>query len=226
MIHVIYRHTSNISGMGKNRPHWFSYEKSLENILNTIEGVDFVKFHLFFDGICNIEHPRIDHIEIIDTKSDPASYAQAWRYATTLDLNDDDLIYIAENDYAFVDGWPYKLKELFDTYSNLDYATLYDHPDKYNSNIYPGLVTYLYPTKTHHWRLVPNTTGSIIFTKRILNEDIDVHTSLPGSDFGRFEILRKDKQRSILSPVPSLATHCEVEHLAPVVDWEKIYNKQ
>ena len=44
MIHIIYRHTSNASGIGKNRPYWFSYEKSLNNILSTIDGLDFVRF--------------------------------------------------------------------------------------------------------------------------------------------------------------------------------------
>jgi hypothetical protein len=33
MIHILYRHTENISGRGKNRPEWFSYEKSLNNLL-------------------------------------------------------------------------------------------------------------------------------------------------------------------------------------------------
>jgi hypothetical protein len=68
---------------------------------------------------------------------------------------------------------------------------------------------------------VPNTTGSIIFNKKILNEDFDIHTSNP-SDFGRFEFLRNKRNRNVLSPIPSLATHCEIEHLAPVINWEKI----
>jgi hypothetical protein len=220
MIYILYRHT-NHSGFGKNRPDWFSYEKSLNNILSTIEGLDFIKFHLMFDGECNIVDSRIHHTEVFKGGSDWASYCYTWNYAKALPLADDDYIYIAENDYAFIPGWPYKLKELIDTYDDLDYITLYDHSDKYNPLVYPNLHTYLYVTKTHHWRWVPNTTGSIIFSKRILNEDYDIHTSNP-SDFGRFEFLRNTKSRNVLSPVPSLATHCEVEHLAPTINWEKI----
>jgi len=224
MIHVIYRHTSNVSGFGKNRPTWFSYEKSLNNILSTIEGVDFVKFHLLYDGVFTGKDDRIHCHTNFSGGSDWNSYVYAWNYIKKLELQDDDLIYLAENDYAFVDGWPYKIKELFETYDELDYVTLYDHPDKYNTNIYPDLPAYLFVTKTHHWRLTPSTTGSVIFGKRILNEDFDVHTSNP-SDFWRFKELHDNRSRTVLSPIPSLATHCEIEHLAPIINWEKLNKK-
>ena len=222
MIHVLYRHTSNVSGMGKNRPHWFSYEKSLNNILSTIEGLDFVKFHLMFDGECNITDSRIHHIEAFKGGSDWTSYCYTWNYAKNLNLEDNDIVYIAENDYAFVQGWPHKVKELFSTYEGIDYVTLYDHPDFYNQNNYPGLTSYILPAKTHHWKTVPSSTGSIIMSKRILNEAFDIHISNP-SDRGRFEYMSKHKGRSVLAPIPSLSTHCETEWLAPVIEWEKIY---
>ena len=225
MIHILYRHTSNVSGFGKNRPHWFSYENSLNNILTSINGDPNTTFHLLYDGKCSIEDSRIDNIISFDGGSDWNSYLFAWNYAKQLNIEDNDIIYIAENDYAFVPGWSYKLQELFDVFDELDYVTLYDHNDKYNPNVYPNLSTYLFVTKNHHWRTVPNTTGSIIFTKRILDEDFDIHTSNP-SDFRRFEFLRNNRQRNILSPVPSLATHCEIEYLAPVVNWELIIKEQ
>jgi hypothetical protein len=223
MIHVLYRHTSNASGFGKNRPSWFSYENSLNNILDSIKGDNNVVFHLLYDGQCNIEDSRINHISNFNGGSDWASFVYAWHYAKNLNIEDNDLIYIAENDYAFVPGWSYKLQELFDTYDDLDYVTLYDHADKYNHDMYPNLSTYIYTTKSHHWRWVPNTTASIIFGKRILNEDFELHIT-NNSDFHRFEFLRKERQRNVLSPIPSLSTHCEIEWLAPIVDWEKIVN--
>ena len=76
-------------------------------------------------------------------------------------------------------------------------------------------------THTLMRKTTPNTTASIIFGKRILEEDFELNTT-NNSDFGRFEVLRKEKKRNVLSPIPSLATHCEVEWLAPIVDWEKI----
>jgi hypothetical protein len=222
MIYILYRHTGNISGRGKNRPEWFSYEKSLNNILSTIEGLDFVQFHLLYDGEYRGSDPRIHHVENFQGGSDAMSYVFAWNYAKSLNLNDNDLVYFAENDYAFIPGWPQKIQELVATYENLDYITLYDHVDKYNYQMYPNLSTYLFITKTHHWRLVPSTTGNVIVTKKVLHEDFDVHTANPGSDKYRFEYLGENKKRTILSPIPSLATHCEVEWLAPAIDWSKI----
>jgi hypothetical protein len=220
MIHVLYRHTYH-SGFGKNRPEWFSYEKSLNNILSTTYGLDFVKFHLMFDGNCQINDPRIDHIEAFNGGSDWASYYYTWNYAKNLNLNDSDIIYFAENDYAFKAEWPYKVKELFETYDSIDYITLYDHPDFYNQNNYPGLSSFIFPTETHHWKTVPSSTGSIIIPKRILDEDFDIHTSEP-SDRGRFEFLKQFRGRSVLAPIPSLSTHCEIEWLAPVINWKEI----
>lgn len=222
MIHIIYRHTSNASGIGKNRPHWFSYDKSLNNILLTIEGINFVKFHLLYDGEYKGNDPRIHYIENFQGGSDWISYVYAWNYAKTLTLEDNDLIYFVENDYAFMPNWPYKIQELFSTYEELDYVTPYDHPDFYNPNNYPGLMAYMFTTKTHHWKTVPSSTGSIIVTKRILNEDFDIHTTTP-SDRGRFEFLQVNKGRNVLAPIPSLTTHCEIEWLAPTIDWETIY---
>jgi hypothetical protein len=222
MIHVIYRHTSNASGFGKNRPAWFSYEKSLNNILSTIEGLDFVKFHLLYDGVFTGKDDRIHCHTNFSGGSDWNSYVYAWNYAKSLPLTDTDLIYFVENDYAFTPEWPYKVQELFNTYEGLDYVTPYDHPDFYNPNNYPGLMACVFVTKTHHWKTVPSSTGSIIVTKRILNEDFDIHTTTP-SDRGRFEFLSASKGRNVLAPIPSLTTHCEVEWLAPIIDWETIY---
>jgi hypothetical protein len=224
MIHILYRHTENVSGFGKNRPSWFSYEQSLNNILKSIKGIDFVKFHLLYDGTFKGNDSRIDYIENFVGGSDWSSYLYALNYAKKLDLKDDDLIYIAENDYAFVYGWPIKIKQLFETYDGLEYVALYDHPDKYNQQIYPNLGTYLLVTANHHWRLTPSTTGSVIFSKKILDEDFDIQTSDP-SDFRRFQTLVQVKNRNVLSPIPSLATHCEVEHLAPTINWETECNK-
>jgi hypothetical protein len=221
MIYILYRHTSNISGLGKNRPKWFSYDKSLENILETIEGLDFVQLHLMFDGNYTSNDPRIHHVECFKGGSDWASYLYTWQYAKNLNIGDKDIIYIAENDYMFVKGWPRKIMELYQMYEDISYVSLYDHPDKYTHMIYADLTSAIYHTKTHHWRTVPNTTGSIIFNKQILEEDYDIHTS-NASDFGRFEYLRQNRQRFVLTPVPSLATHCEVEYLAPIINWESI----
>jgi hypothetical protein len=221
MIHILYRHTQNTSGFGKNRPEWFSFNKSLDSILSSVENDDNIHFHLLYDGECNIKDDRINTIINFSGGSDWNSYIFAWNYAKQINLEDNDLIYIAENDYIHIKGWASKVLDLFKKYDSIDYVSLYDHPDKYDLSIYPDLSTYILLTKDHHWRMTPSTCGSVIFGKQILNEDIDIHTTNP-SDHGRFTFLRSNRQRNIITPIPSLSTHCENEWLAPIIEWNKI----
>jgi hypothetical protein len=219
MIHILYRHTSNSAGIGKNRPHWFSYDKSLNNILETIKNNKSIKFHLLFDGTSNISHPNIDHIENFTGGSDQASFNYAWNYAINLPLQNNDLIYFLENDYMHSKDWSSKIIELYTIYNN-GYTTLYDHPDKYGIG-YQYLRPQLIVTSSHHWRTTPSTCGSFIVDKQTLIEDHDIHTTMPG-DHEKFLWLGKNRNRILLSPIPSLSTHCEVEHFAPVIDWSLI----
>jgi len=223
IIHIIYRHTDNLSacGIGKNRPNWFSFNKCLNNILSTIDGINFVKFHLIYDGIYKENDNRIYHVEEINEKSGMGAWVKAWDYAKSLNLNNDDLIYHLENDYIHVHGWPFKVKELYETFDDLSYITLYDHPHFYNQKDYPGLYTYLFTTKTHHWNTRPSTTGVFIHNKKILSEDYDIWTSSPGDHY-KFLWLSENRQRTVLAPIPSLSTHCETEWLATNINWENI----
>ncbi len=223
MIHVIYRHTDNLSacGPGKNRPKWFSYEKCLDNVLNTIEGRDYVQFHLIYDGDYRLNDSRVDKVEQINVKSPMGAWIYAWDYAKKLDLSESDLVYHLENDYLHVDGWPEKVLELHELYENLAYISLYDHVDKYNQQMYPALQTNIFTTPTHHWRTTPSTCGAFLINKKILFEDYDIWTSSPGDHY-KFIWLAENRERSVLTPIPSLSTHCEVEWLAPTIDWSKI----
>jgi hypothetical protein len=225
MIHIIYRHTDHISncGVGKNRPTYFTYENCLNNILSTIENIDFIKFHLIHDGVNNSTDSRIHYINNINEKSEFGSWIKSWDYAKTLDLEDNDLIYFVENDYLHIKGWPYKVKELIETYSDLSYITLYDHPHFYNQNDYPNLETYLLSTPTHHWNVRPSTTGTFMVNKEILFQDYDLWTAWTGyGDHHKFVRLSNEKNRIVIAPIPTLSTHCEVEWLAPTINWEQI----
>lgn len=227
MIYILYRDTGNITGWGKKRPSWYKFRLGIESLISTIEGNSNVELHILYDlGKGEKEfpwemHPRMDKIVTFKGGSDWNSYVYAWNYAKTLDMKENDLIFLAENDYVFAKGWADKVLELFSYYNNIDYVSLYDHPDKYNMEIYPNLSTYLFVTKTHHWRTVPSTTGSIIFGSRILKEDFELHTTNP-SDRDRGMILTGTRLRNILSPVPSLSTHCETDYLSPTINWENI----
>jgi hypothetical protein len=221
MIHILYRHTEHISGIGKQRPEGFSYEKCLNNILNTIEGNEDIKFHLIYDGNCKISDARIHHIEEFKGGSDEASFIFAWKYSKSLELNDKDLIYFLENDYLHVDGWYDKIIDLYDSFDVPGYVSLYDHLDKYTMSMYEDLQSQIYVTKSSHWRTVPSTCGSFIINNRILEEDYDVHTTFY-SDHDKFIYLGQTKNRIIVSPMPGLSTHCESNFMSPIINWNNV----
>jgi hypothetical protein len=224
MIHILYRGTSHISGKAHGRPEGFSYDKCLNNILSTIENNLNVAFHLLWDGKNPPQHPRMDKVIEFEGGSDQNSFFYAWEYAKSLTMDEKELVYFLENDYLHVDDWHEKLVDLFSAYTVDGYVSLYDHLDKYTDPAYVDLASKIYITKSSHWRTIPSTCGSFIISKKILDEDYDIHTSFYG-DHDKFLWLGQNRNRLILSAIPSLSTHCTDKFMAPTIDWNKINNK-
>jgi hypothetical protein len=155
--------------------------------------------------------------------SDQASFLEAHRYAKQLAENcqDIDLFYFLENDYLHIEGWDKKVKELFSTYKDLNYVSLYDHNDKYFLPQYDDLVSKIFTTETHHWRTTPSTCGTYIVDKKILLADYDVPFTVPG-DHSKFIYLNETKGRFVITPIPGLSTHCMEHLMSPTINWEQI----
>jgi hypothetical protein len=223
-IHIFYRHY-NIEGSDyKNRPQWFNFEKCFINLLNTIEGKN-VNLYLVMDG--NVESNFIKKykdkyiLHSVDAKSDQISFWKTWEIAKQTRISDKDLIYFLENDYLHVDGWVDKVVDLFSTYNNLNYVSLYDHNDKYFLSMYEDLVSKIFTSETHHWRTTPSTCGSFIISKNIFEEDFIDHTTIKG-DHNKFLHLNQTKNRFVLTPIPGLSTHCMEGLMSPTINWSKI----
>jgi hypothetical protein len=223
MLHILYRGTSHSSGTSHERPEGFSYDKCLNNILSTIENNSNVVFHLIWDGKYEGNHSRIDKVVEFKGGSDKNSFFYTWDYAKNLKLNEKDLIYFLENDYLHINNWYEKIIDIFETYDIDGYISLYDHLDKYTLD-YSDLVSQIYVTKSSHWRTVPSTCGSFIINKKTLDNDYDIHTSLY-SDHDKFIWLGQNRNRIVLTPLPSLSTHCVKQFMAPIINWENIQNK-
>lgn len=226
-INILYRHY-NVEGTdGKRRPTWFTYENCLKNLLNSISDTTDVTIHVIMDGESsnNFIDKYKDQVTIHTFKggSDQASFLEAHRYAKQLaeDCQDTDLFYFLENDYLHVKGWDIKVREIFNTYSNLNYVSLYDHNDKYFLPQYEDLVSKIFTTQTHHWRTTPSTCGTYIVDKKILLADYDVPFTIPG-DHTKFIHLNETRGRSVITPIPGLSTHCMEYLLSPTVNWEQI----
>jgi hypothetical protein len=223
-IHIFYRHY-NIEGSDfKNRPQWFDFEKCFVNLLNTIEGKN-VDLHLVMDG--NIENNFVKKyqdkyiLHTIDAKSDQVSFWKTWEIAKQTLISEKDLVYFLENDYLHVENWVEKIIELFSTYNNLNYVSLYDHNDKYFPEHIGNAVSNIYTTFTHHWRTILSTCGSFIVNKQIFEEDYIDNTTIAG-DHNKFVYLNATKNRFVLTPIPGLSTHCMEGLMSPIINWEKI----
>lgn len=224
-IRIFYRHY-NISGRDfKGRPNWFDYEKCFVNLLNTIKGRDDVELHVIMDGSINsnfISKYKDNFIgHEIKGGSDRKSFLSTYEIAKSIKTEDDDLYYFLENDYLHINGWVDKVKELFNTYSNINYVSLYDHNDKYFLPMYHNLVSKIFTTKNCHWRTTPSTCGTYIINKKIFLDDYHVPFDMSG-DHNKFLWLTENKGRFVVTPIPGLSTHCMEGLLSPTIKWEEI----
>jgi hypothetical protein len=222
-IHIFYRHYSGADTSSKHlyRPEGFSYEKSFKSLWDTIKGYPNVRLTVMMDGSKQstfLEKYDVDVYEF-EGGSDNASFFETVRYAKSKNIGDNDLVYFLENDYLHVNGWVDKVIDLFSTFSGLSYVSLYDHNDKYFLSMYEDLVSKIITTKTHHWRTTPSTCGSFIIPKQILEEDFDILSTMVG-DHNKFLWLNKNRERSVITPIPGLSTHCMIGLMSPTIDWK------
>tara|TARA_R110000803_G_scaffold64289_1_gene125209 strand:- start:1667 stop:2428 length:762 start_codon:yes stop_codon:yes gene_type:complete len=248
-INIFYRHYNSVddrfNGQGKHstifndestgesikvpiRPKWFSYEDCFRNLLDTIKGKD-VELHLIMDG--DVEKGFMknykDHFTLhtIKAGSDQRSFNKTWEVAKSLETKDDELFYFLENDYLHVSHWVDNIIDVFETNPDImHYISLYDHNDKYILASYQDLVSRVVIFNNQHWRSTPSTCGSFIIGKSLLKEDYDIQTSFNG-DHEKFLHLNNIRGRCVLSPIPSLSSHCMSGLEAPIIDWETINNK-
>lgn len=223
-INIYYRHAV-INNINQYRPSWFSYENCFKNLLHTIEKYDNVNLTLAVDGDINQDFIKNyqDKFTIFSTnyQSSLLSYRALLEYIKNQHMQPDELIYFLENDYLHTDIWVDKIIELYSTFSNLEYISLYDHNDKYFLPMYEGLVSKIITTPSHHWRTTPSTCGSFIITRDIFDKDYDIWSTTVG-DHNTFLYLNENRNRFILTPLPGLSTHCMEELMSPTINWEQI----
>lgn len=227
-IHIFYLHYEITGTDGKLRPYWFDYEKCFVNLLNTIEEKN-VELHVVMDG--KIENNWIKKYQDKYTAHETgkrvgpmtAVYMMEVIYSLRNTMGEKDLIYYLENDYLHINGWVDKILEIFQTFDNLDYISLYDHNDKYFYPMYDDLVSKIFVTKTHHWRTTPSTCGSFVISKKLFEQDYDILSTMEG-DHNKFLWLNENRNRFVLTPIPGLSTHCIDGLLSPTLDWKHINN--
>jgi len=145
-------------------------------------------------------------------------------------LPDEEEVYLVEDDYIHR-GKSYRaIREGLEI---SDYVTLYDHPDKYLPRKQMGnpLVsdggedTKVLLTQSTHWKITNSTPMTFAAKAKILKRDKEIHLHFCSdtmSDSYRLFLRLKEHNRKLISSIPALSTHSELQWLAPLVDWNKI----
>lgn len=244
MIHIFYRHYNVEGNNGQGRPIWFDYRKCFINLIDSIyipspsytevgKFDERIKITVVYDGdslndnwigkiFSDYNYPFMDFVKI-QAGSDWESFKQTCEIIkNNKNITKDDFVYFLENDYLHVYGWIDKVLDLFKEF-NVDYVSLYDHGDKYFLSQYQNLLSKIISTKSSHWRTTPSTCGSFIINKELFDVDYSILYTFKG-DHAKFLWLHKNRKRFVLTPIPSLSTHCVEPFLAPSIDWQN-YSK-
>lgn len=216
----------------KARPSSFSYENCLKNLLNSIKKAEKsypVKLIILYNGSENnfqedlfgsiIENFGLDfNIYFLNAQSAVESVLTMLEFLKSSDFREEDIIYILENDYLHHVNWIEEVFELFRSEIDFDYASLYDHPDRYNL-LYGYDMSRLFVTKSRHWITAPSTCGSFMMRASVLKRDFRYLYSTR-ADRHMFANLIGKKGRRLLTPVPGLAVHCMQDYPDPVQSFD------
>ena len=245
-LHVIYRHSANNNDYGSSRPSWFSHQKCLDNFLRTAELASNSKIrlrlHFVFDGTEEEFNRNPASLSIAKFRQREgfvilpiyffkggSALASFYKMREVVDsplIGEKDYLYLLENDYLHTSDWIPNLEDILSSSVEFDYLSLYDHGDKYPYTSgflkrYKELRSRIFATKSRHWRTAPSTCFSFITKKSIFLEDWPL-IDIGQPDHVIFRVLREVNRRILLTPMPSLSTHCMKGGLAPVVNWEEL----
>lgn len=142
-------------------------------------------------------------------------------------FNDDDKVYLAEDDYIYKINAAIIIEEGL---SIANYVSGYDHPDKYiNHNEggpnpfieYGGELSRVLISENTHWKITNSCCLTFATTIKQLKKDYNIFLTYGTSDFEIFTaIYKSDSTVRLISPIPSLSTHGETQYLAKFVDWD------
>lgn len=226
---ILFRATSHSAG--KCRPPWFSYESCFKTLVPREKKDELI---VFFDGdqetVPEYIRARGTRIEFAkDGGSETKSFRSLLEFLKNENFENDEIVYIVEDDYLHR---PCGLDALEDvlTHTNVDYATLYDHADKYFPGYFEqfatGFKTFLFHTEKCHWRTTPSTTNTFATKYRTLMNDFETHMKFSdveekvSRDHEKFHALWSEG-RTLVSSVPGFSTHVENMLMSPCFDWSK-----
>lgn len=212
----------------KKRFERFSRELCYQNLLETM---DFQRANLtfFYDAAKGEEHflkRETRHPVIrISEGTEAGSFLRLLEEVEKRQYDPETILYFVEDDYLHRPGWVDVLLEGMHL-PGVEYATLYDHKDKYFSRVYRDLVSRIFVSPSCHWRTIPSTTQTFAVRWKTLQRDLPIHRKFStevaiSKDHEKFCALSK-RGSLLVSPMPGWSTHAEPEFASPCVDWETV----
>ena len=214
------------------RPKWFNKIKVFENFKNTLNP-DLVNYTIIYDEFYeSIDKTHLGlekNVEIINCGSECDSFLKTLEIIQSRNFHGDQIIYFLEDDYLHKPNWCDMILEGFTL--NPSYLTLYD----FDFFIQKGYLSEIFITNNSHWRVVPATTNTFACRYKTLMDDLKIHKhySIHGvkeedgfhfsKDYEKFWELANQKKYTI-SPMPGWSTHCDANHLSPIIDWKEVIN--
>ncbi len=233
--HVVYR----ISDRGYNAKKLKLQNATKEHcLLNAIEHFGRENFYVICDN-CSEQMVEFIKSQGLPFEETHLGNTPSFKYALTKVINtynDNDIVYLLEDDYLHVDGSKDILLEGLEI---ADYVSLYDHPDQYmtcsfaNNGAAPlnrfRLHRWrIFVTEHTHWREAPSTTMTFAARVKTLKEDYRIlmrhPDQRPPKDFAMF--LSLTKQRNPLDTITVSYTHLRWPFQAMVMNYFAFFRKK
>jgi hypothetical protein len=250
---TIYR-ISDHSNPEKIKPTYASKENCLRTLVREFGKEN---LHVICDNVSQQTMEMVkkysSNVELTNN-GNTGSFLYSWNkaYELTKEMDENTIVYLVEDDYIHCRGAKNILIEAF---SDLQapYATLYDHPDKYQDNKDPkfqwghgkididdngirkphniyisGEETIVYASKSCHWKLTSSTTMTFATTVKNIREDkedmINLHTGKPLPMGGASFRMLASKGKGLISSIPAYSGHAEERWLPYFRNWEEEAN--
>lgn len=227
MNRLVYRISD--SGYKKEKPSYINNRSCLSNAIQVFYNWD---WYVIADNISQDTYSLIreylpeEKINTVQVGHGAGTFNLALDKALSFDY--DDTVYFLENDYLHLEDSSDILSDCLNL--GFDYATLYDHPDKYVDGYNPFVIggaenTKVYLGNNCHFKLTSSTTMTFAARVRTLVRDEPILRKWTKDkhpfDFQMFtELVNQGK--TLASPIPGRSTHGETEFLTPLVDWSKV----
>jgi hypothetical protein len=227
---IFYRYSD--SKNMKNRPDYFSKQKCFESFVKKF------KNHTIFVIADNVSNESYEYLSsyvgkdnVIRTSlHNSKSFIYTVKKAIEM-FPDNEKIYLVEDDYIHTNDAPDILLEGLEL---ADYVSGYDHSDKYINHNEGGPNPFIKDggeetrvilSKNKHWKFTNSCCMTFATTVKVLREDCYIYEefckeNIP-DDFGMFTKLLGNG-RTVISAIPAISTHCEIQWLSPIIDWEKV----